>query len=106
MLFPRELEVLNIIAKSDIPLTCAEIAQQGSEGLTASTVQTIIKKLLSEKLVVVAGKVRRVNVLARQFSITPMAKTVVSAQLIEQICELDGLVSPTGILAELVTQID
>lgn len=105
MLFPRELEVLNIIAKSKEPLTCADVAARG-KGLTVSTVHTITRKLGAEGLVSVSGTVQRRNVQARLFVITKKAKEVVLDQLVEQVYELNGLVAATDVMAELVNRTD
>lgn len=105
MLFPRELEVLNIIAKSEAPLTCADVAERG-DGLASSTVHTITRKMEDAGLVKVAGRVRRKNVLAKQFVITDRAREVVLKQLVEQVFDLSGLVAATEVMAELVNRTD
>ena len=55
MMNPRELDVLNILWKSEAPMMATDIVNAG-EGLTQSTVTAVLRKLLNAKLVEVVGR--------------------------------------------------
>lgn len=72
----RELDVLNILFAEGRPLISAEIMDI-KEGLTQSTVITVLRKLESEGQVVVVGKTHSGKVLSRQYIPTEKAKKTV-----------------------------
>lgn len=72
---PRELEVLKILHETDRALTSTEIVNSGT-GLTQSTVQAVLRKLLAAELVDVQGITHSGNVLSRTFGPTEKSKEV------------------------------
>ncbi len=72
---PRELEVMKILHESDRALTSTEIVNSGV-GLTQSTVQAVLRKLLAAELVEVKGITHSGNVLSRTFGATEKSKEV------------------------------
>lgn len=72
---PRELEVLKILHESDRALTSSEIVNRGM-GLTQSTVQAVLRKLLETEMVDVQGVTHSGNVLSRTFGATEKSRTV------------------------------
>lgn len=72
---PRELEILKILHESDRALTSSEIVNAGTD-LTQSTVQAVLRKLLSTEMVVVQGVTHSGNVLSRTFGATEKSKEV------------------------------
>lgn len=71
----RELEVMKILHESDRALTSTEIVNSGV-GLTQSTVQAVLRKLLATELVEVKGITHSGNVLSRTFGATEKSKEV------------------------------
>ena len=82
MIHPRELEVLNILAGSEVAMTSMDIVAAGN-GLSQSTVQTVLRKLLKEELITVDSIVHCSNVLGRAYCVTEAAKIAVLSQYIE-----------------------
>ena len=66
MLNTRELDILNILWNSGVPMTSSDIVNAG-RGLSQSTVQAVLRKLLSASLVKVCGITHRGNVLSRRY---------------------------------------
>ena len=54
MLNTRELDILNILWNSGVPMTSSDIVNAG-RGLSQSTVQAVLRKLLNANLVKVSG---------------------------------------------------
>lgn len=79
---PRELEVLKILYDSDRALTSTEIVNAG-DGLTQSTVQAVLRKLLNNDLVEVCGVTHSGNVLSRTFSATDNSKKVITQKFLD-----------------------
>lgn len=57
MMNPRELDVLDILWKSEEPMMATDIVNAGGldSGLTQSTVTAVLRKLLNAQLVEVVG---------------------------------------------------
>ncbi len=79
---PRELEVLKILHESDRALTSTEIVNSGA-GLTQSTVQAVLRKLLANELVEVQGVTHSGNVLSRTFGPTAKSKDVLTDKFLQ-----------------------
>lgn len=79
---PRELEVLKILHESDRALTSTEIVNSGA-GLTQSTVQAVLRKLLANELVEVQGVTHSGNVLSRTFGPTAKSKGVLTEKFLQ-----------------------
>ena len=72
----REVEVLDIICGAENPLTSSDIVDQ-KKGLTQSTVIAVLRRLMSEKVVEVAGVTHSGKVLSRTYIATDLAKAAV-----------------------------
>lgn len=73
---PRELDVLNILWKTDEPMTSTDIVSE-QRGLTQSTVIAVLRKLLKENLVEVAGITHSGKVLSRTYRPTEESRKVI-----------------------------
>ena len=73
---PRELDVLNILWKSDEPMTSTDIVNE-QKGLTQSTVIAVLRKLLKDKLVEVSGVTHSGKVLSRTYRPTEASREII-----------------------------
>ena len=74
---PRELDVLNILwKKRDEALTSTDIVNE-QRGLTQSTVITVLRKLLNDNLVEVAGVTHSGKVLSRTYRPTKKSQNII-----------------------------
>ncbi len=73
---PRELDVLNILWKSDEPMMATDIVNAMS-GLTQSTVTAVLRKLLKDNLVEVVGITHSGRVLSRTYRPTEQSRDVI-----------------------------
>lgn len=73
---PRELDVLNILWKSDDPMMATDIVN-ARIGLTQSTVTAVLRKLLNEELVEVAGITHSGRVLSRTYRPTEASRDII-----------------------------
>ena len=71
----RELDVLNILWKSEEPMTSTEIVNE-MRGLTQSTVIAVLRKLLKDNLVEVCGVTHSGKVLSRTYRPTEASRAV------------------------------
>lgn len=78
---PRELEVLKILHESSRALTSTEIVNAGA-GLTQSTVQAVLRKLLAAEMVDVQGVTHSGNVLSRTFGATERSKEILTQKFL------------------------
>ena len=78
----RELEILNILYSSDQALTSAQIVRAG-DGLTQSTVQAVIRKLMADKMIEEKGVTYSGNVLSRTFGVTERSREVLNQLFID-----------------------
>lgn len=79
----RELDVMNILCAAGEPLTSTQITYE-DRTLTQSTVISVLRKLLQDELVSVAGVTHSGKVLSRTYVPGPRAKEAVIAHYIEQ----------------------
>lgn len=100
MIHPRELEILNILWGSDKALTSTDIVEAG-KGLSQSTVQAVLRKLLKEGLVEVDGITHSGNVLSRTFRPVEKSKEIVLRQFIEQYKGISNIVSKGEVIKAL-----
>ena len=77
----RELEILNILFSLDQPLTAAQIVNAG-DGLSQSTVQAVIRKLMAAELIEEKGITYSGNVLSRTFGVTERSREVLNQYFI------------------------
>lgn len=73
---PRELDVLNILWKTDDPMTSTDIVNE-QKGLTQSTVIAVLRKLLKDDLVEVAGVTHSGKVLSRTYRPTEASRDLI-----------------------------
>lgn len=73
---PRELDVLNILWKTDEPMTSTDIVNE-QRGLTQSTVIAVLRKLLKDGLVEVAGVTHSGKVLSRTYRPTEASRDLI-----------------------------
>lgn len=73
---PRELDVLNILWKTEKPMTSTDIVNE-QKGLTQSTVIAVLRKLLKEGLVEVAGVTHSGKVLSRTYRPTEESRDLI-----------------------------
>lgn len=76
MMNRRELDVLNILWKSEQPMMAADIVNT-EDGLTQSTVTAVLRKLLHANLVEVAGVTHSGKVLSRTYRPTEASKDAI-----------------------------
>lgn len=95
---PRELEVLKIMHESDRALTSTEIVNSGV-GLTQSTVQAVLRKLLANELVEVQGVTHSGNVLSRTFGPTAKSKDVLTDKFLQDYKSFRAIIGMPAALA-------
>ncbi len=78
----RELEVLKILYSSDQALTSSQIVNAG-DGMSQSTVQAVIRKLMAADLIEVKGITHSGNVLSRTFGVTERSREVLNQRFLE-----------------------
>ena len=100
MIHPRELEILNILWGSDKALTSMDIIEAG-KGLSQSTVQAVLRKLLKEGLIEVDGITHSGNVLSRTFRPVEKSKDIVLQQFVEQYKGISNIVSKDEVIKAL-----
>ena len=96
----RELDVLSILAKKGEPMMATEIVNE-KHGLTQSTVTAVLRKLLNEKLVEVAGITHSGRVLSRTYQPTDKAKAAVLTYMVEQFNKCAGIITADDLMAAL-----
>ncbi len=79
----RDLDVLNILHKTDEPMMATDIVN-AAEGLTQSTVTAVLRKLLRDRLVEVVGIAHSGKVLSRTYRPTENAKKTIMEYFIGQ----------------------
>lgn len=89
---PRELEVLKILHESDRALTSTEIVNSGA-GLTQSTVQAVLRKLLANELVEVQGVTHSGNVLSRTFGATEKSIGILTEKFLQDYKSFRSIIS-------------
>ena len=73
---PRELDVLNILWRSDEPMMATDIVN-AKLGLTQSTVTAVLRKLLADNLVEVVGITHSGRVLSRTYRPTEASRELI-----------------------------
>ncbi|MCR5753561.1 MAG: BlaI/MecI/CopY family transcriptional regulator [Acetatifactor sp.] len=99
---PRELDVLNILWKSDEPMMATDIVNSG-EGLTQSTVTAVLRKLLKENLVEVVGITHSGRVLSRTYRPTEASRDVILQNFTESYNSFHDVISESAICAAILT---
>lgn len=100
-LFGKELLVLNTLCSKGEPMTSLDIVC-ANPGLSQSTVQTTLRKLLEKKLVMVCGTVHSSNVMARTFVVTDAAREEVLLHFVESYGQIKRIVPVQKAIIALV----
>lgn len=90
---PRELDVLNILWSTDRELTSSDIVG-GKKGLTQSTVIAVLRKLIAEELVEVAGVTHSGKVLSRTYRPTEKSKEALLEHFLGQYSMFKNVIAP------------
>lgn len=90
---PRELDVLNILWKTDAPMISTEIVNAG-EGLTQSTVTAVLRKLLQANMVEVVGIAHSGKVLSRTYRPTKESRELLMNHFLEQYMQFKDVIKP------------
>ena len=100
---PRELDVLNILYKSQEPMMATDIVIAGgrTSGLTQSTVTAVLRRLLHDGLIEVVGVTHSGKVLSRTYRPTEKAKEVLLQHFLEQYSMFKDVVKPAEMCAEI-----
>ena len=99
---PRELDVLNILwKKKDEALTSTDIVNE-QRGLTQSTVIAVLRKLLKDNLVEVAGVTHSGKVLSRTYRPTEESKDVILQHFADQYAHFKNVVPKSQLFAAIL----
>ena len=98
---PRELDVLNILWKTDEPMTSTDIVNE-QKGLTQSTVIAVLRKLLKENLVEVAGITHSGKVLSRTYRPTEESKKVIMDNFTGGYANFKNVISKSDLCAAIL----
>ena len=101
MLNTRELDILNILWNSGVPMTSSDIVNAG-RGLSQSTVQAVLRKLLNANLVKVSGITHSGNVLSRQYEPEASSKNIILHQFLEDYRNFSNIISNEELLTSIV----
>lgn len=99
---PRELDVLNILWKSDNEMMATDIVNAG-EGLTQSTVTAVLRKLLKEELVEVVGITHSGRVLSRTYRPTEASRQVILDNFTYTYSCFSNIISESTLCAAILT---
>lgn len=89
----RELEVLDIVCAAGQPVTSSEIVSR-KEGLTQSTVISVLRKLETKKAVRISGLTHSGKVLSRLYEPGEKAKEVVKEYYLENFRMTQSILPP------------
>ncbi|MDE6016149.1 MAG: BlaI/MecI/CopY family transcriptional regulator [Acetatifactor sp.] len=101
MMNPRELDVLNILWKSEQPMMATDIVNAG-DGLTQSTVTAVLRKLLHSKLVEVVGVTHSGKVLSRTYRPTEASRDVIMQDFASNYNCFQDIISKGSLFAALL----
>ena len=101
MLNTRELDILNILWNSGVPMTSSDIVNAG-RGLSQSTVQAVLRKLLNANLVKVSGITHSGNVLSRKYEPEASSKNIILHQFLEDYRNFSNIISKEELLTSIV----
>ncbi|MDE7270759.1 MAG: BlaI/MecI/CopY family transcriptional regulator [Acetatifactor sp.] len=101
MMNPRELDVLNILWKSEQPMMATDIVNAG-DGLTQSTVTAVLRKLLHSKLVEVVGVTHSGKVLSRTYRPTEASRDVIMQDFASSYNCFQDIISKGSLFAALL----
>lgn len=98
---PRELDVLNILWKSEQPMTSSDIVNE-MRGLTQSTVIAVLRKLLRENLVEISGTTHSGKVLSRTYRPTEESREVIMSHFAEDYANFKNVISKSDLCAAIL----
>ena len=98
---PRELDVLNILWRSGVPMTSTDIVNE-MRGLTQSTVIAVLRKLLKDDLVEVRGVTHRGKVLSRTYRPTEVSKEVIMNNFAADYACFKNVISKSDLCAAIL----
>lgn len=98
---PRELDVLNILWKSDEPMTSTDIVYQ-QRGLTQSTVIAVLRKLLNDELVEVTGVTYSGKVLSRTYRAAEKSRKVIMDNFADDYASFKNVVTKSEMCAAIL----
>lgn len=99
---PRELDVLNILWKSEEPMMATDIVN-AKLGLTQSTVTAVLRKLLRDNLVEVAGVTHSGRVLSRTYRPTEESRDIILQDFTENYNAFCDVIPESSICAAILT---
>lgn len=99
---PRELDVLNILWKSDEPMMATDIVN-AKLGLTQSTVTAVLRKLLNDNLVEVAGVTHSGRVLSRTYRPSEASREVILQNFTDSYNSFSDVIDESSICAAILT---
>lgn len=102
MMNPRELDVLNVLWKSDEPMMATDIVN-ARIGLTQSTVTAVLRKLLKDNLVEVAGITHSGRVLSRTYRPTEASRELILQDFKDSYESFRDVVSASTLCAAILT---
>lgn len=99
---PRELDVLNILWKSDEPMMATDIVN-AKLGLTQSTVTAVLRKLLKDNLVEVAGVTHSGRVLSRTYRPCEASREVILQDFTDNYNSFSNVISESSLCVAILT---
>lgn len=101
MLNDRELDVLNILWKSENAMTSTDIVNE-MRGLTQSTVIAVLRNLLKDELVEVEGVTHSGKVLSRTYRPTEKSREVLFNDFVELYKRFNAVVPADQLAQEIL----
>ncbi len=99
---PRELDVLDILWKSDEPMMATDIVN-AKTGLTQSTVTAVLRKLLQDNLVEVVGITHSGRVLSRTYRPTEASRDIILKDFTESYNSFSNVINESTLCAAILT---
>ena len=97
----RELDVLNILWKTNEEMTSTDIVN-GQKGLTQSTVIAVLRKLTKEHLVEVVGVTHSGKVLSRTYRPTAESREVIMRNFAEDYANFKNVIPKSDLCAAIL----
>ena len=98
---PRELDVLNILWKTNEEMTSTDIVNE-QKGLTQSTVIAVLRRLTQEHLVEVVGVTHSGKVLSRTYRPTEESKEVIMRNFAEDYANFKNVIPKSDLCAAIL----
>lgn len=99
---PRELDVLNVLWKSDEPMMATDIVN-AKLGLTQSTVTAVLRKLLNDNLVEVSGVTHSGRVLSRTYRPTEASRQIILQNFTDTYNSFSEVIDASSLCAAILT---